>query len=332
MPVRNNLDYYKNLNCGVTMYTLDIPPEKKEEIKKLVEINALAENRNYFYHFFRDNCSTRIRDIIDTAVDGQFKKQFENETSRLTLRQHVRVFTQVFPFTDWLFGFFMGQDNDRKITVWEAMFLPSVAADCINNFSYIDARGVSRKLVSDTEIIYRVRDGYPLPDTPPRRLAQSLAAGIIIALFLVMLFFVQARFPVTGRAAVGVTYSLFGLLSGAAGLLLFIVSFFTSHDYTFHNANLLFCNPLLLVAVPLGIKYAVSADNKKRIFAERSLRLLWTLSVTGIIVSALIKLLPVFRQENLPYQIFMLPVALVFSLGPSGFNKMTQRIFRSTAA
>ena len=326
LPAKNNINWYIDLHCDVTLYTLNLAPDKKEEIRQLAEISVLPENRDYFYRFLRDNCTTRIRDIIDIAAGGQFMERFINETSRYTLRQHVRRHTWFSPFIDWVFGFFIGRDNDRKVTVWEAMFLPSELENCINSFFYTDEHGIPRKLVSDIEIVYRPQNNFAVP--VPRKLwPQGFAASIITAFILVLLLLAQAK-PPAAQLTLGIVHSLFGLLFGGTGLLLFFMSFFTDHDYTYHNINLLFCNPLLLAAVPFGIMYAATTENKKRLFAELSLRTIWFLVILGLIISILIKLLPMFRQENFKYQIVMLPIAVALSLGTSGLKKVMQCIFQ----
>jgi hypothetical protein len=36
--------------------------------------NARPENREYLYDYFRDNCSTRVRDAVDRAVGGRVRQ------------------------------------------------------------------------------------------------------------------------------------------------------------------------------------------------------------------------------------------------------------------
>jgi len=120
----SNYNAYVNRNRTITVYTLDLSAEKKEAVLRLAETNMLPENRDYAYHHFKDNCATRIRDIIDLAVDGQFRDKHGNEPGRYTLRQHVRRHTWFNPFFDWLLNFWMSQTIDKQITVWEEMFHP----------------------------------------------------------------------------------------------------------------------------------------------------------------------------------------------------------------
>ena len=327
-PSDSNIAVYINTNRDVVLYTLDIPPQKREEVRKFAETNILPENRDYFYHHFKDNCSTRIRDIIDLATDGQFREQYGEAPGRFTLRQHVRRHTWFSPFADWILNFWMGQDIDTPITVWEDMFLPSEVGKLIDDFWYTDSNGVRRKLVSEVQTIYRAKDRPVVLDVPrkqwPRELAFSLAVSALFAFF----FFLQAKKHRSGHILAGISQALTGLVFGAAGLLLYFMNLFTNHDYTYHNINMLFATPLLLTAVPLGIRYALTKDNNRRVTSGALLRLLWFLTALGIFASMLIKLLPRFWQQNLTDQMLMLPIVLVFALEPAGIKELIQRFFR----
>jgi hypothetical protein len=323
-----NISGYIHTNRDVVFYTLDLPPERREKIREFAATNVLPENRDYYYHHFKDNCSTRIRDIIDLAADGQFKEQYGKAPGRYTLRQHVRRHTWFSPFADWLLNFLMGQDIDTPITVWEEMFLPSEVGKRIEDFWYIDSDGVRRKLVSDVETVYMAIGRPEVLEVPrrqwPRELAFSLAVSVLIGFF----FFLQAKKYRSGEMLTGISQSAAGLIFGITGLALYFMSFFTNHDYTYHNANVLFGTPLLLAAVPLGLRYALTKDSRKRFTAGLLLRILWLVTALGIFASMLIKLLPQFWQQNLTDQMLMLPIVLVFALQPAGLRELTGRIFR----
>jgi hypothetical protein len=323
----SNYAVYQLTNRDITLYTLDIPPAKREEIREFAENSVLPENRLYRYHHFKKNCTGPILEVLDMATDGQFKERYNSEPGRFTLRQHVRRHTWFSPFLDWILNFWMGQDIDTPITAWQEMFVPSEIASRIREFDYTDSHGVSHPLVSDVEEFWRSQGRPPVLAAPRRQWPAELVFSLFLAAVLGLLFFIQQRHPAAGQVALGIFHSLLGIIFGGAGTALFFMSFFTDHDYTYHNANLLFCNPLFLAAVPLGIIYAKSINYYRRLPAEFMLRLLWLLSVLGIFASMLIKLLPQFWQQNLVDQALMLPIALVLSLEPVGLKRMFQRIF-----
>jgi hypothetical protein len=197
----------------------------------------------------------------------------------------------------------------------------------INEFTYTDSSGETRQLVSDIEYFYKSHDRIQASETARPRWPRQFAVGLALALILGLLFFTQAKSPPLGQVTLGIFHTLLALVFGAAGLLLFFMSTFTAHDYTYHNINLLFCNPFLLAAVPLGLRYASAPNYNKRLFAETSLRLIWLLTALGIFLSMLLQLSPRFSQENLADQLLMLPVALTLSLEPAGLRRLIERLF-----
>ena len=314
-PSDRNMNVYIKTNRDITIYTLDVPPEKRLEILNFAERNVLPENRDYYYHHFKDNCCTRIRDIVDLMTDGQFKEQYGQAPGRYTLRQHVRRHTWFSPPADWLLNFLMGQGIDTPITIWEEMFLPSEVGKRIEDFWYTGANGERRKLVTRAETVYRAEKRPPVLDVPrkqwPRELVFSLALSLIFGFF----FYLQHRKIRAGQILAGISMSLTGLVFGIASLLLYFLAIFTNHDYTFNNSNMFFSTPLLLAAVPFGIRYAQIKDYGKRYLSMTLLKIIWLLAVLGIFISMLIKLLPQFWQQNLTDQMLMLPITMVFLLG-----------------
>ena len=322
-----NLHVYQNTNRHVVMYTLDLPPATRLRVQEFAEVNVLPENRDYFYHHFRDNCSTRIRDIIDYATDGQFMELYGNNISRFTLREQVRRHTWFSPAADWLLSFLMGQVIDTPITEWEDMFLPSEVGRNIEDFWYTDINGVNKKLVLAKETVL-VSNGRPaVLDIPRKQWPAELVFSLVLSAVFGFFFYLQARNIRAGKILAGISMSLCGFIFGVAGLLLYFMNLFTNHDYTYQNINMVYCTPLLIAVVPLGICYALTKDPQKFIKYEFLIRFIWLLTVAGIFISMLIKLLPGFYQSNLVEQMLMLPIALTFTFQPVGLKSVVNKYF-----
>jgi hypothetical protein len=320
-PAELNYRVYRRSNRDITLYTLDMSPEKKEEIRRFAENNVLPENRNYLYHHFNHNCTGPLLNIIDMITGGHFRTAYEAVPGRFTLRQHVRRHTWFNPFLDWILNFWMGQDIDTPITVWQEMFLPSEVGTRIGEFSYTDENGVTRKLVSGVEVLNRSVNRPPVLDRPRLQWPRELCAGVFIALVLALIhFFGQnpkfKKAETALRRTDGILQAGLGLFFGIAGSLLFFLTFFTNHDYAWHNSNVIFVNFLLLAAVPLGIIRAFSGKSRRRFMAERFLKSLWTYVFLGGLVSILIKLSPRFWQQNQVTQALVMPWAFVLSVVP----------------
>jgi hypothetical protein len=319
----DNYHIYRAANRDITLYTLDLPATVKEEVRLFAERNVLPENRDYYYHHFNDNCATRIRDIIDMAVGGAFKEAFGEAPGRYTLRQHVRRHTWFNPFCDWLLNFLMGQVIDRPIAVWDEMFLPSEIGRRIEDFSYVDSAGTVRKLVTGVEILNRAVNRPAVLEVPRKQWPRELvfSAGLSLILLLFMGLRKRAGTARPGQVLTGLSQSCLGFFFGFTGLVLFFMSFFTNHDYTYQNSNLLYVNPLLLAAVPLGF-ISLSKKPRRRFVSEQLLKSLWTYVFLGGILSMVIKLFPGFYQQNQVGQALLLPIAFTLSFFPGWIGRI----------
>jgi hypothetical protein len=320
-----NLAGYVKTNRDITIYTLDIPPEKRVEVRNFAQRNILPENRDYHYHHFKDNCSTRIRDIIDLATYGQFFEQYGQKEGRYTLRQHVRRHTWFSPPVDWILNFWMGQVIDTPTTVWEEMFLPSEVAKCMEDFMFTDSNGERRKLVTSVETVYKSHDRPIVLDVPRKQWPRELFLSIVLSVIFCFFIFLQVKNHNIGRILAGSSMSFAGFVFGFASLLLYFLNIFTNHDYTYQNYNMIFATPLLLAAVPFGICYATTKNADKLTFYNLALRIIWLLVVLGILISMAIKLFPPFYQKNLTDQMLFLPIALVFTFHPAGLKEIKQK-------
>jgi len=327
-----SLNVYYKTNRDVIIYTLNLPPETKEKIFDFAKTNIQPENKDYYYHHFKDNCSTRIRDIIDLATEGQFKKQFGNEKSRFTLRQHVRRHTYFSPAGDWFLNFLMGQVIDTPITVWEDMFLPSEVGKYIEDFWYTDTNGQMQKLVSSVDVLNKAQNRPVVLEKPQKQWIRQLFFSLALTILIGFFFFLYSKNIKAGRVLAGISMSLCALFFGSFSLLLYFMNLFTNHDYTFENFNMIFSTPLLLVAFPVSLIFAFTKNEKRLLKCDQLIRIIWILCVLGIFISMIIKILPQVFHDNLADQMLMLPLALLFAFQPVGFKEFIQKYGRKHGA
>jgi len=309
-----DLEAYINEDRDVAVYNLNLDRNAKQTILAYADNNVMPENCYYDYNEFRENCATRIRDIIDMGTGGRLKAAFDNAPGRFSIRQHVLRYTWFRPFSGWFLSFMMGQNLDEKITVWDEMFLPVEIARNIAGFTYTDDSGVERKLVSSAQLINTSKKRPPILNEPLTTWPFALVAGLIASALLFFIKYLRKKHPRPARILLGLSQSLLGLLFGVSGCVLVFGVFFMSNDYFRQNINLLFVNPLLLVITPLGI---MSALNKPfRINPERCLRVIWTCVFIACGITVLLRALPFFFQQNQSVQGIILPVAFALSYIP----------------
>ena len=69
-PAERYVQTYVQANRSVWIQELDLPPGAELELQQFLEWNELPENRFYHYDYYRDNCSTRVRDALDRVIGG----------------------------------------------------------------------------------------------------------------------------------------------------------------------------------------------------------------------------------------------------------------------
>ncbi len=301
-----SIKLYIEEDRDIILYTLDLDPKEKEIIINYADNNVLPKNCYYTYHPFKENCSTSIRNLIDIGTKGQLKKYFDNIPGRFTIRGHLSRFTWFRPFQDSFFSFLLGQDSDNKITVWEEMFLPVEIGKNIVGFKYIDNYGIERNLVSEVEIINTTKNRKPIVDKPLSKWPKTLFFTLIITVVLIIINLMRKNNSAICVKLWGVSQILLGLLFGISGAILFFLSFILGHDYFSHNYNLLLVNPLLLIAIPLGISIIIGKYKY-----EKYLRLLWRYIFITDIVLIILRFFSVIYQNNIDIQLIMLPISFL---------------------
>ena len=297
----------------ISVYNLDLDRKAKRAILSYAENSALPENRYYDYGEFSDNCSTRIRDIIDMGTGGQFKAAIGDESGLYSLRQHIRRFTWSKPVADWVLNLAMGRNYDRTISPWEEMFLPIEIVHRITGFTYTDESGAERSLVGSVLVFNSSGKNVGIPDKAPPAWSFSLLAGVACAALLFFIDALRKKNRRLGKILMCVSQCLLGLCLGLLGCVLFVGIFYMKNELIKQNINILFVNPLLLFIVPLGIMSATNCKIQRN--ADRVLRWIWTyVFIAGSIT--MLKFLPVFCQQNQSALGLILPVAFVLSVIP----------------
>jgi hypothetical protein len=299
-PVRATFAHYIDSNRSVHVQELNLNAAQRRGVADELARAVLPENREYLYDHFFDNCSTRLRDIIDRAIGGQFKQALQ-QPARLTFRQHVRRYDARDPLTDFGLVFWMNDVMEKPRKQWDELFLPEELELQVAHAHYRDAQGNVQALVGHSYVVFDAsRPASPV--WPNRGWPWALALGVAIGglAWLTAQWWLRSH-SVWARCLLGLQHALFGLGFGLFGLLGALMWAFTEHTITYHNENELLANPLTLALFPLGIALA---------FGTRRSWLLtrWTfyLLSAGAVFLVLLKFLPSFDQDvSLPLAVLL---------------------------
>ena len=243
--MEQTIEGYRQANRTVWAQELNLAPAERAKLAEFVAWNILPENRLYSYDYFRDNCSTRVRDALDSSLAGLIRNATNNVQSGTTYRYHTSRLTQ----DDWpIFTGTMtalGQPTDRPIDVWEEMFLPVRMMDRLRAINVQTPSGV-QPLVRNERVLFQATR-TPEEATVNRGMIGylAIALGLLVLGAVLLIAFRNGG----GTAALSLA-TLWSVVAGIAGVLVTFLWGFTDHAATYRNENLLQLNPIsLLLAV-----------------------------------------------------------------------------------
>lgn len=243
------IESYARANRRIVLQELALTPEQKLTLRDFADRNALPENRDYTYQYFLDNCSTRVRDLLDLVLDGALRARFADEPTGTTYRWHTRRLMQVDPLIHTGMDLLLGAPTDQPISVWEEMFLPMSLRDAIRDVVTDDGAGGERPLVLDEQVVTETTRPPP-PATPPGWLPVYLVIGLALGALLASGGTGRVRESAGLRRAVLAVSVLWAFVGGVAGTLL-VALHFTDHVFSYGNENLFLFHPLLFVVALL---------------------------------------------------------------------------------
>lgn len=323
-PAEPTYKLYETYDRDVRIIDLNLPPDKRLQVAEFLANDVRPENRDYLYHHYDDNCSTRIRDIVDDAVDGRLK-EISSKPSPRTLRDLTRIHSHHNPPMEMLLMYLMNDSIDQQITHWDEMFLPIRLENWVEKLEYENDQGEMVELAGDSRIFYD-SGRPPLPDKPLTRWPYWLAFGLFVGGLATGIGRWRQWNPEHrgARVAYGVVQMLVGLLIGVLGLGLFVMASFTDHQVTYWNENLFLANPLTFLVLPLGLMVAFGSER-----AQEWLPKVWYVCAGLAVLLLPLKLLPSFDQGNWLVISFMLPVVIGAAAG-AHFAAPTQQSARES--
>ncbi len=237
-PAYEEMLGYAREGRSVRAQRLDLSPREYERLRDHLLWHVQPANRDYLYDYYLDNCSTRIRDAIDLALDGELAAVTQSETGRMGFRDHTRRLTSM---TWWYYlglELGLGRPVDHVISRWDEMFIPAVVSLEMTAF---ERRDSARSLVTADHWVYDANQLAP-PGQPPTVWPRYL----LLSLFLLVGVWLGGRKWGAAPAFLSRAWLMFGAVTGGLICLLWGL---TNHQVVGPNANLLLFNPMFLLAL-----------------------------------------------------------------------------------
>jgi len=239
-PLSLEFPYWQADNRRVTEQVLNLSATQRQKLFQLLETNYLPENRQYSYKFFYDNCSTRLRDMLQAACGDSL--QYANKPIDGTAKSYRDWMNDYLGGKIWAqFGMnaAIGAPADQMASPQQEMYVPN------NLMKHFDKALLGGKpLVKQTTVIFE--------PTPPEevpfwvKLLQVLGSPNMIGFgILCAILWIQLKKPALLNASFRFDKIFFGFV-GFWGCFVLLLWVGTDHGVTAWNQNLLWLMPLHL--------------------------------------------------------------------------------------
>ncbi len=227
----NFINQYRSEGRSVVEQELNLDTQQQNKLLQFLENNAKPENRNYSYHFFFNNCATKIIDVIElTNEDIVFEEEFisQNKSFRNLINDRLDK-------NSWGalgINIALGSKIDLIATDYQHRFLPENIELQLENSSIGTKPLVAyqRELIAQTNI---------------NESSFSIVSPLVVFSLILLLSLV---FTVKSTS-IKLWTTVFFTMTSVVGIGILFLWFFTNHDMTQNNFNVLWANPLLLFLI-----------------------------------------------------------------------------------
>ena len=230
---------YIMANRGITEQELNLYHAERQLLFSYLEENYLPRNRHYLYHYFLNNCASKIWEVVVKAIKPTSSIQFKPSKKEESFRQLIEPYIKNRSWLDFGLHLCLGLPCDRLATTTERMFLPQLLKKGFTEAS-ISRGGDSQPLIKDESIIVKSASSS---ESHREWFTPHLFFWLLLALIGMVSYFFEGRKKIQ---LLWIDRALFSL-TGLVGLFITLLWFVTNHDFAAINLNLLWAMPLHLI-------------------------------------------------------------------------------------
>lgn len=233
------IESYRRAGRYIDEQVLNMTQREAERLYNALIENSKPENRVYRYNFFHDNCATRVRDIIESCLDG--KLQYPERPLERSWRDALHFFNRGSKWYAFGQDLVLGAEADVLASGRELEFVPLIMEQDFSGALITDQLYQIHTFASEKT---RLLD---LPAVVPEAgfFLSPLAVAILLLVIAIVLGFVEFK---RGRI-VWIFDSIAMLTQGIAGLIVTFMFFFSVHPTVGSNWLVWILNPLPLIGL-----------------------------------------------------------------------------------
>jgi len=238
-PFTRFLQEYFYENRSVYQQKINLEPDEINTLFALLKENLKPENIKYRYNFFYDDCSTRIRDILEKTIGDRLHYPPEVRKDIPTFRLLVSEYQKPYPWLQLGIDLLMGTPADKKASFRDRMFLPFDLQEGLSD-AVVSRNGKMVPMLQNPEILLQ----YDPPEIKQLFLTTPI---FVFSILLIVIIIISAtvRNITTNRIIDLVIFSLYSILA----LMMIFFNFFTDHQQMKWNLNIIWLNPFILLCL-----------------------------------------------------------------------------------
>jgi hypothetical protein len=237
--LQNFLQIYQYEQRYVISQRINLDRVETYRLITLINENLKPENIRYRYDFFYDDCSTRIRDLLEKSIGGKLLYPPVEYGEVTTFRKMVGKYQNPYPWLNFGIDLIMGSPGDKKASFRDRMFLP------------VDMKeGLSETVINrDGKMIPLLQNPSVILDFGPPVIRQKffISPVFVFTLLSILVIILSARLKSkkSNNLADIIIFSIFSILA----LLMIFFNFFTDHQQMKWNLNIIWLNPFILICL-----------------------------------------------------------------------------------
>jgi hypothetical protein len=224
----------------VVEQVLNIPDSLKMPLLQDMETNLRPENVEYRYNIFFDNCTTRPRDIIEKFCGGALVYQANNKA--VTLRKLVHECTKPYPWMEFGIDLIIGNGADSLISRRTEVFLPEKLMNLLDQSVVKTSAGTEYPIVLSSKTLLQSKADLN------EKTSFLFKNPIVVTTFIFLIYLLLTVIATREKSNFRLPFALLFLFAGLGGCLVAGLVFFSLHPCTSPNWNLVWLQPLHLIA------------------------------------------------------------------------------------
>ncbi len=239
-PYEEFVKEYQAEHRWILSQKVNLSDKEKNDLFVLINENLKPDNLRYRYDFFYDNCSTRIRDLLEKSVGNDLLyPEAEPRRNMKTFRELSGQYQQRFQWLKFGIDLLLGSPSDKKADFRAEMFLPLYLQ---SGLSRLDIRRTGKMipLLGNPETLIAFKN-------PVVKEKFLLSPIFIFSMVLIAVIILTGAVRKKGTNWIIdiIIYTLFSLLA----LMMVFFNFFTDHPQLRWNFNILWLNPVIPVCL-----------------------------------------------------------------------------------